>query len=91
MNKSPRYPRPEEEYVKEGSFLDHHRETEESRLTVLSALQSAVTPVIGQYIRRVPIPVLEIGCGTGFFYRWLAPDWLKSRLVHLEINRENLR
>lgn len=38
--------------------------------------------VLDTHLQRERIGhALEIGCGTGFFYRWLAPDWLKDKII----------
>jgi phospholipid N-methyltransferase len=35
--------------------------------------------------------ILEIGPGTGFFYRFIAPDWLKPLLHFIELKAESIR
>jgi len=30
--------------------------------------------------------VLEVGCGRGFFTKWIAPNWLKGKIVSFDIN-----
>ena len=73
-------------------LLDHHRDVEQTRLIFLPAFLKAITSVIDKYADREQLgPVLEIGCGNGFFYKWLAPDWLKCRLLCLDVNLENLQ
>ena len=85
------YRRGEEQAFISDSFLDNHMKVERHRLAVLPALKGAVTPILEQYLMDSSGHILEIGCGTGFFYKWMAPEWLKERLVCLEINHQNLQ
>jgi len=62
-----------------------------SRLLCLPVIQKAATPVLKANIKQDEAGVvLEVGSGTGIFEELLAPDWLKSRLISLDINRSAL-
>lgn len=69
-----------------------HQDISASRLCFLAAFQNAVGPVIDEYLGQAALEhVLEVGCGTGFFSRFLAPDWLRSRMVSMDIRRDGLK
>lgn len=78
----------EEKYFKNNE--DYSREiegTRKDRLVFLKAFRSAVVPILEKHLKRINLGyILEIGCGTGFFSRHLAPDWLQDKLVSFDIN-----
>lgn len=66
----------------------HHENTINDRLVFLPAFRKAVLPVLERNIDKEKLErVLEVGCGTGFFSRYLAPPWMKEKLVSFDINR----
>jgi len=69
----------------EDESLKDHQGNERDRLVVLAAFQNTIQPVIEKHLRGVQ-RVLEVGCGRGFFTKWLAPDWLKERTLSADIN-----
>ncbi len=69
-------------------LVDHHRRVEAARIALLPAFRDATTPVLEKY---AGCDVLEIGCGTGFFYRRIAPGGMKRRMLCLDINSLSLK
>lgn len=69
-------------------LVSHHRKIERGRMVFLPAFLDAVTPVLDRHVEGGP--VLEIGSGTGFFYRRIASDALKQRIVGTDINYRSL-
>lgn len=69
-----------------------HEDNVESRLVFLEAFRAAVTPILEKYLYKDnPKVVLEVGCGTGFFSRYLAPSWLEDKLFSFDINTSSLK
>lgn len=69
-----------------------HEDIREKRLCFLKAFRKAVVPVLERHINRKTLQhAIEIGTGTGFFARDLAPKWLKERLLSMDINLPSLR
>jgi hypothetical protein len=65
----------------------HHEGIINDRLLFLPSFREATSTVINGYLNREEVEsVLEIGCGTGFFSRYLAEPWLKKRLTSLDIS-----
>ena len=82
----------ETSFIGAKSANETHYFVERDRLVTLKALQNAVHPVLEKYLNPKNChSVLEVGCGTGFFSRWLAPQWLQGQLVSLEINPAALK
>jgi len=82
----------------EGTFVanigqpQHHEDIRLDRLVILPAYQNAVYPVLERHIDQEDLtPVIEVGCGTGFFSRDLAPRWLRDRIVSFDLNSPSLR
>ena len=81
----------------ERTFVGNLRQPEQhegirlDRLVILSAYQNAVCPVLERHIDQEDLaPVIEVGCGTGFFSRDLVP-WLRDRIVSFDLNLPSLR
>ena len=83
----------EERGYREFNLVIHHGTVENDRLVLLPAFHNAVRPVLDRHLyehleENDIIP--EVGCGTGFFYRRIAPDWLKKHLLCTDINSASL-
>lgn len=84
-------PSDEERFFRNQELRDHQA-AEQNRLPFLEAFKTAVNPVLEKYLQDKNFQrVLEVGCGTGFFSRFLAPQWLKERLVSCDINPRSLK
>lgn len=72
-------------------LIKMHAKNEKSRMHTIRAMQQAITPLVDRvFLRTNASSVLEVGCGTGFFGRYLAPVWLKRTLVSFDINEPSL-
>ncbi len=79
------YFREEIEFVSKKHLPEHHKEVEESRLILLGAYQALISPVLKHHLKDLD-RVLEVGSGTGFFSRYIAPEWLRENMVSFDIN-----
>lgn len=61
------------------------------RRPVIHALRRAVQPVLERNFSGTGLSLLEIGCGSGFFYREMALDRLKSGILGIDTDAESLR
>lgn len=69
-----------------------HEGVRQNRLKLLGAFKKAVVPVLERHIdRRTLRCAVEVGTGTGFFARDLAPEWLKQKLLSIDINESLLK
>lgn len=66
--------------------VDNNRE----RLQVIDAVRLATQPVIDRTLRSTRGAVFEVGCGDGFVYRSLAPDWLKRKMISSDTDESAL-
>lgn len=60
------------------------------RMQVLTALKESVRVILSN---SVPVPLeraVEVGCGTGFFYQHLAPQYLKDVLIGVDRHKPSL-
>ncbi len=72
-------------------LLKMHADNEDARMKIIETLQDIVREYLDESaVSQSTGRILEIGCGTGFFRGFLAPDWLKSRLISIDINKESL-
>lgn len=68
-------------------ILSMHNNNERSRNRIRLALQDAVTPFIATVLTRGSFSrALEVGAGTGYFRKHLAPEWLKHLLISFDIS-----
>jgi SAM-dependent methyltransferase len=72
-------------------LLGVHQEVVNARLAYLEAFRFCTRPILEEHLHQNPAgQVIEVGCGTGFFSRFLAPDWLKGRLSSFDIHLASL-
>ncbi len=76
-----------EQISKREDLVDHITTCELDRLILLKAFREGVVFILEKYLQKDELEiVLEVGCGLGFFGRWLAPDWLKLKLLSFDVN-----
>jgi SAM-dependent methyltransferase len=69
-----------------------HQSNRKGRVRVLGALKKAFGSLVETHLsQKDGQTILEVGCGDGFLREALAPDWLKERLVSLDINLPSLQ
>lgn len=79
------------ELFRDADLLPMHERNVRGRLCVFAALKDAVNPVLTHYLNPQENQcVLEVGCGTGFLQKYLAPSWLSEKIVGFDINRLSL-
>jgi len=61
-----------------------------NRLAAARALSIIATKVIAKHLNGKNRPFLEVGPGTGFFYRHVAPEWIKPDLSFLELSSSSV-
>lgn len=87
-------PSSEEEYFATTKlYPDRHEQIRGDRLVMIKAFTSAVIPVLERHLQdNIMGSFLEVGCGTGFFTRHLAPGWLlKMDLESIDLNEPSLQ
>ena len=60
------------------------------RMHVLTALKEATSVILSKNMPGSLERVVEVGCGTGFFYQHLAPEHLKDILIGVDSHKPSL-
>lgn len=80
-------PRKDEVYhLKHTEYLKTHAVNEQMRMLVIGALRKGTKGILDKHVLGSK-RVVEVGCGTGFFARHLAPGWLNKGLISFDIAR----
>lgn len=68
-----------------------HLTNELDREVFIPGFKAVVIPILERYLSHDLQRVLEVGCGTGFFSRKLAPEWLADKLISFDISTASLQ
>jgi ubiquinone/menaquinone biosynthesis C-methylase UbiE len=72
-------------------ILEMHRNNAAARMNVIEPLRRIVKNELSACgIVNISGPILEIGCGAGYFGAQLAPDSIRNRLIGIDISAESL-
>jgi SAM-dependent methyltransferase len=84
--------KPEEQSFRDGDLRLYHENITNDRLVFLPAFREATFGVLDKHLNKKKLKVaLEVGCGTGFFSRFLAPDWVREKLISFDVSSLSLK
>lgn len=81
----------EVQFFRDGRFAETHANNCRFRQLTLKAGKELVNGVLERYLKPAEkIQVLEIGCGTGFWSKFLRPSWM-TNVISVDVNYPSLK